>query len=1129
MRRSKQSIYILASFTANMLETYLTEELGKSCPDIAVTTGPYNQIVPQCINGDSLLYQARPDYIVVWPRLEEILGSRNFYRKQSFDECRHDLSLLVEAVLRAKEHLGSKLIFVLPAVYENRPLGAGDLQAERGAMETSMQLRLLLLDKLRRAEDVLLADAEELVRSFGAASSYSMAMYAFAKVPYVNQIYREAASVIGRLIRLSTQPARNILTFDAEFLLCGREEQINTGMLRELNEASLADDDSLRLFQAYLSELAEWGHEMLLCSGSDQAAVERIFASAGPGISLDRFSYTCFNCASIAEAVARIHESHGVVQEAFLVLDTGEGAQDGLRRLLLPDDPALWMESVAASGALDLLPAESGFFEREDIHADDAEADKAYKLEDFLRSIRLELSLTKMAPAQTEAVEHLLHATKDFNLTGQIWTSDQLLSMLSQEDKAVYTVRVQDRFGDYGIAGVVIGTVGFHDFTFTVDNLLLNCRVLGKNAEFHLVQQLISNIREYGCDCLTLQYRPNGRNELAARFLADIAKIAPERVRAGEKITIPAELLEEYADISLQSGQGGDPEAAERKPAAEAARHGQTEASFDPYRFMADTWKGMKPSEREEIVRFIDDTRSVEEIMRAIGDSKARTRAGIQAEYKEPRTETERLIAGLWAEVLSIDRVGVLDNFFGLGGTSVMAAQLIVKYKQAFGVKLPVRIFFDSSSVEQMAMYIDALRIEEDKRELDESAVSNFRYRTREFLKGEVWLDDAVSAQGKGKPPETAPVRTVLLTGATGFLGAFLLEELMAMTDYRVVLLVRAENPQSGYERVVDNMKRYCLWKAEYGGRIVVRVGDLAKPLLGLGPRNFQELADEIHMIYHAGAITNFLEPYPMIKDVNVQGAQEILRLAAAGAVKPVHYISTHYVFSNLAHEHGFVAYEDTVPSSDEVLVLGYQQSKWVAENMMALAKERGIPVSIYRVGRISGSSVTGACQTKDIMWLMIKCCVEAGVLFDEDVKIEFIPVDYVSRSIIALSVQPESRNRNFHIAGKTMNRLHQVYEWMKRYGFQVDTMPYERWKDELVERAARNPELNTVKAMLPFIPEDMAEWDVEIVYDETNVKRGLRHTGIACPEVDEAMFARYLDYFIETGFFTVDPQRQSV
>lgn len=99
----------------------------------------------------------------------------------------------------------------------------------------------------------------------------------------------------------------------------------------------------------------------------------------------------------------------------------------------------------------------------------------------------------------------------------------------------------------------------------------------------------------------------------------------------------------------------------------------------------------------------------------------------------------------MWADILNVDKVGVLDNFFELGGTSIMAAQLIVKFKNAFDIMLPVRIFFDSSSIEQMAMYIEAVKSEQNKQDINESAVSNFRYRTREFLKNEVWLDEGIT------------------------------------------------------------------------------------------------------------------------------------------------------------------------------------------------------------------------------------------------------------------------------------------------------------------------------------------------------------------------------------------------
>lgn len=1085
LKGSSHEIFVLSSFTANLLETYLENQLNEGKIESRIETGPYNQILSQCMDSGSLLYQKQPDYLIVWTRFEDILSRNDFYRKESFAACKNDVSMLMEAVLHAKEAIQCKVVFILPAIYENRPLGVGDVQIANGAMETSMLLRKFMMERLRSVDGLLLADSEELIRRYGADQSYNMEMYAFAKVPYVNRIYKETARQISRIIQLDNRNKRNILVFDADVVLYEQE------------------------FHAYLKELVKWGNELLLCTRSSAEELDEILELNDLIISKQDMKYMCFESETLTAAISRIHREDGILLEQFVVLDPKELNLDGVRQVLLPEDSTLWMQAIEASGVLDYIPAEAVFYKNaEEEHL--VEATEDYNLEEFLRSIDLKVNLRKVNELQAETIEHLLHSTKDFNLTGLVYTQEDIVRMLSEENKVIYSVKVQDRFGDYGIAGVVLGTV--HEKQLAIDNMLLNCRVLGKNTELYLIQQLAEYIREYSCNSMVLHYRSNDRNQIAAQFLAKITHTELKHIQAGEAVTISCELIEEYVQEALHHKK----EDKELVPPS---------SRLNPYQFISHQWNKVIEDEKEQIKEFISHTNSIEAIMQAIADTKVRTRAGIKVEYIEPRTETEQKIADLWADILNVDQVGVLDNFFELGGTSLMAAQLIVKFKNAFDIMLPVRIFFDTSSIEQMAMYIEAIRSEQNKQELNESAVSNFRYKTREFLKNEVWLDDHITGLKDLEKPSSDRIQVVLLTGATGFLGAFLLEELIARTDYRIVLLVRSEHIQAGYNRIVANMEQYNLWHEDYRSRIEIYTGDLSKPLLGQTVQDFNQLAERIDMIYHAGAITNFLEPYKLLKDVNVQGTQEILRLASTYKLKKVHYVSTHYVFSNLSHENGYVAYEDTIPSNDEVLVLGYQQSKWVGERIMALGKERGIPVSIYRVGRISGSSTTGACQTRDIMWLMIKCCVEAGVLFEENVNIEFIPVDYVSQSIIALSIQEESRNRNFHIAAKKLNTLNQVYDWMKKYGFKVEKMPYEQWKDELVERVAHNPNLNTTKAMLPFIPEDMSEWDVEIIYDIANVKQGLSGTGIHCPEVDEGVFNRYLDYFVKTKYFQLETQ----
>lgn len=109
-----RNIYVLSSFTADLLEDYLEEDLKELGLPFNVETGPYNQIISHCMDPDSLLFQKKPDYLVIWTRLEDIIGRKDFYRKESFNSCKADLSMLIEAVLHAKAALRCKLIFMLP-------------------------------------------------------------------------------------------------------------------------------------------------------------------------------------------------------------------------------------------------------------------------------------------------------------------------------------------------------------------------------------------------------------------------------------------------------------------------------------------------------------------------------------------------------------------------------------------------------------------------------------------------------------------------------------------------------------------------------------------------------------------------------------------------------------------------------------------------------------------------------------------------------------------------------------------------------------------------------------------------------------------------------------------------------
>src|SRR5262249_24958804 len=146
-------------------------------------------------------------------------------------------------------------------------------------------------------------------------------------------------------------------------------------------------------------------------------------------------------------------------------------------------------------------------------------------------------------------------------------------------------------------------------------------------------------------------------------------------------------------------------------------------------------------------------------------------------------------------------------------------------------------------------------------------------------IKAEATLSPTICAEALVYEPERIP-SAIFLTGVTGFLGAFLLRELLDQTQAYVYCLVRAKDEMESRSRIEKVLKSYSLWEESFGSRIVPVPGDLAKPLLGLSFEAFQDLANRIDVIYHNGALVNFVYPYSVLKATNVLSTEEILKLA---------------------------------------------------------------------------------------------------------------------------------------------------------------------------------------------------------------------------------------------------------
>lgn len=486
--------------------------------------------------------------------------------------------------------------------------------------------------------------------------------------------------------------------------------------------------------------------------------------------------------------------------------------------------------------------------------------------------------------------------------------------------------------------------------------------------------------------------------------------------------------------------------------------------------------------------------------------------------YVMPHRPLEEKIAQIWRQVLGLKQVGIYDNFFDLGGHSLLATRTIMLCREIFQIDLPVRCLFESPTIETLARTIEVLRTD------GLSALSSDSLD----LIAEAELEADIYPCGEIGCNVASPHR-IFLTGSTGFLGAFLLWELLKKTSADIYCLVRTCNPSEGLQRIQATLKKYSLSGEDFGNRIKPIVGDLSQPLLGLDQEQFRYLAQTIDTIYHNGAWVNFIEPYSRLKPTNVAATKEILKLACQGKVKPVHYIASSSVFGTVGY---FKRIKVLKEEEDINLGLGYGfggyvQSKWVAEKMMWNAKERGLPVTVFRCALVMGHSETGVCNTKDFPSRLIKNCIQLGSFYDLRNKFDnFVPVDFASQSIVHLSLKNQSIGKPFHIVNPHHIEYADFWNLVRSYGYSLDKLSYEDWSKKILEYI-RDYQETPLYALIPLFIEKLSPAQLTIVelfqdtpfYETTNVAEGLADSSIVCPRIDEKLVSTWLDYYIRTGF----------
>ncbi|HEV8447014.1 MAG TPA: thioester reductase domain-containing protein [Gemmatimonadaceae bacterium] len=480
------------------------------------------------------------------------------------------------------------------------------------------------------------------------------------------------------------------------------------------------------------------------------------------------------------------------------------------------------------------------------------------------------------------------------------------------------------------------------------------------------------------------------------------------------------------------------------------------------------------------------------------------------------RTELrDRLAAVVGATLrVNVGHIGPFDSLSSLGMDSLAAVELTAAIEDELGIELSLTVVHEHPNLDALCRFIEG----------DDS--DSPREREMDRMRGDAILPPDI-VPCRGGCPAMRDARRILLTGATGFLGAHLLRMLLDETPATVYCLVRSgAGAGDGLDRVRRNLAAYDLWSDSEAARVRVVSGDLRRPLLGHDPRSFHEMAIEIDAIVHAGAEVNWVRGYESLRDANVYGTRELLRLACDGTAKPLHFVSSVSVCHSTAGP-------PIVDEGTEVfaglggLWLGYAQSKCVAESLVREAGARGLSVTIVRPSLITGdASRGGRSNVDDLTSRFIAGCIRMGAAPDLDWRMDCVPADDASRAIVRLALSHDAGAAVHHVASSRPRHWRECVLWMRLRGYEVELLPYAEWVERLrVTVDATHP----LSGLRPFfmrrlstengltLPELFEESRRSRV-DSTKSKMALDALGVRVHDVDSQLLSHYFDDFVRRG-----------
>lgn len=686
------TIAIAATFTTEPLEpplAYWMRELGL---DARIRLAPYNQVFQQLLEPASLLLTNADGLNVVllksddWIRPQDENDiSINVRRAELERKARDFLAAMRSAASRSTVPHLAMMCPVSPAVVENGELAT----IFRNLEET-------LMSDLHQTPGICCVSSSELQTTYPVARWFDAVLDREAHIPYTPAFYAALATMIARRLYALTSRSYKAVVLDCDHTLWG-------GVCGEDRLEDVNIDGPYRALQQFMVAQHDAGMLLCLCSRNNELDVWRVF-DQHPNMVLRRehilswrlnWTHKSHNLKSLANELNVGLDSFIFVDDNPIECAKVHAELPEILTVQLPAEVRAIPTFLSHFWAFDHLKITGEDRTRATFYVQNAARLRFEKesltFREFLAGLDLDVRIQPMSPDEIPRAVQLMNRTNQFNCTAVRRCESEMQRIHSSGTRECLVVRVKDRFGDYGLVGIMI-----FDTTpdaIELDAFLLSCRVLGRGVEHRMLRELGRIAKQRNIPRVNIRFHPTGRNQPALEFLNSLQLGSGQSDGEDHIFRFPTESA---MGVTL------DPEAAsEERPIS------------TPPRLIESAGVPRNQAQSHFLCRIAAELHSIELVLKDMEAKKPHV-AGADAmhDHIPPHTPAEKTLCEIWKELLGMPSVGVRHNFFDMGGHSLLATQVLSRIHGILGLELSIQDIFEAPTIEELASVVDVRQID---------------------------------------------------------------------------------------------------------------------------------------------------------------------------------------------------------------------------------------------------------------------------------------------------------------------------------------------------------------------------------------------------------------------------------